>query len=680
MREDLVRVLDGNSFVLSDMNGDIEASPSIPTGMFSFDTRYLSCWQLTVNGERLTPLSVDESEYFSVVFFLVPGAPTVYVDAKVSVIRRRSIGGSFREKLTLLNHSREPAEFTVRIEAASDFADLFEIKDPTHKKGTTTARVDGKQLRLTYQRETFRRETVISSTEPAQFDERGLTFEVRIGPHQQWDTELLVETLGPDGKDIRASLHRRASRPASVMRQNLDDWISAAPTLGCDHVPLVEAYRRSLIDLAALRFPPLAPADLSLPAAGLPWFMTAFGRDSIFTSLQALPFVPSLAFGTLQVLGDGQGTRLDDFREEEPGKIYHEVRYGETSAFGEQPHSPYYGAADTTALFVILLHEYELWTGDADAVRRWERRARAALEWIDGYGDLLGNGYVSYQRRNSETGLENQCWKDSWDSISYHDGRMPGFPRATCELQGYAYDAKIRGAQLARKFWNDHDYADRLERDAAELKRRFNRDFWVEDGEYYALALDREGKPVDALSSNMGHLLWSGIVEQDRARRVVDHLLGPNLFSGWGIRTLATTEGRYNPVGYHNGTVWPFDNSFIAWGMRRYGFKEEACRIAEAMIDAAEYFGGRLPEAFAGYDRGLTQYPVHYPTACSPQAWSTGAILLLIRTMLGMQPRDNHLLVEPALPPKIGRIELLDVPGRWGHADAFGRRRPETAV
>jgi glycogen debranching enzyme len=255
---------------------------------------------------------------------------------------------------------------------------------------------------------------------------------------------------------------------------------------------------------------------------------------------------------------------------------------------------------------------------------------------------------------------------------------MPGFPRATCELQGYAYDAKIRGARLARRFWNDPDYADRLEREAADLKERFNRDFWIEDGEYYALALDQDGKPVDALSSNIGHLLWSGIVEKSRAQKVVDHLLGPRLFSGWGVRTLATTEGLYNPVGYHVGTVWPFDNSFIAWGLRRYGFKEESARIAGATIDAAQYFDGRLPEAFGGYDRELTHFPVQYPTACSPQAWSTGAILLLIRTMLGMQPRGEHLVVEPALPPSIGRIELLDVPGRWGRADAFGRRRSDT--
>jgi glycogen debranching enzyme len=322
---------------------------------------------------------------------------------------------------------------------------------------------------------------------------------------------------------------------------------------------------------------------------------------------------------------------------------------------------------------VILLDEYERWTGDHKLVRRLERRARNALTWITEYGDLLGNGYVWYQRRNEETGLENQCWKDSWDSISYHDGRMPGFPRATCELQGYAYDAMVRGARLARQFWSDPGYADKLERLAADLKRRFDRDFSIEDGGYYALALDPDGQPVDSLSSNIGHLLWSGIVKPSRAARVAGHLLGPRLFSGWGVRTLAEDEGLYNPIGYHVGTVWPFDNSFIAWGLRRYGFRAEAGQIADGMISAARYFQGRLPEAFAGYSRELTRYPVEYPTACSPQAWSTGTPLLLIRTILGMDPYGDHLVVEPALPTGIGRVELLDIPGRWGRADAFAR-------
>ena len=295
------------------------------------------------------------------------------------------------------------------------------------------------------------------------------------------------------------------------------------------------------------------------------------------------------------------------------------------------------------------------------------------MNWVDEYADLMGNGYIWYQRRNEKTGLENQCWKDSWDSISYRDGRLPGFPRATCELQGYAYDAKIRAARLARSVWKDPAFADRLEAEAADLKRRFNRDFWVADEGYFALALDTDGNQVDALSSNNGHLLWSGIVDRSKAKSVVEHLMGPRLFCGWGVRTLAEGEGRYNPIGYHVGTVWPFDNSFIAWGLRRYGFKREAAQIAAGILDAARFFDGRLPEAFGGYHRSVTKYPVQYPTACSPQAWSTGAPLLFLRTMLGLEPVGEHLVVDPALPVEIGHLELLDIPGRWGRIDAFGR-------
>ena len=248
--------------------------------------------------------------------------------------------------------------------------------------------------------------------------------------------------------------------------------------------------------------------------------MTMFGRDSIFTSLQALPFTPELAATTLRALGDWQGVRLDDFRDEDPGRILHEMRYGEMTAFEERPHSPYYGSVDATPLYVVLLDEYERWTGDRALVRELEIEARAALNWIDEYADLQGTGYIWYRRRNEESGLENQCWKDSWDSISFRGGDLPGFPRATCELQGYAYDAKVRGARLAREIWKDAALADKLERDAADLKRRFNRDFWVEDGEYFALALDQDGRQVDSLSSNNGHLLWSGIVDKSKAKAV----------------------------------------------------------------------------------------------------------------------------------------------------------------
>ncbi len=689
MSGELVQILEGNTFVVSDDRGDISASATDPTGLFSFDTRFLSRWELTVNGERLTALSTDDLQYFQARFFLVPGVSTVYINATLTVIRQREVADGFHEQLRVLNHANSPAELRIRMDAESDFADLFEVKDALKKKGRYSARVDGNTLVLAYQRETYARETWISSSEPADIDEHGLSYVITVPPHGEWSADLdVVAHAGAldgappvTGQDGRPALARSAGALGQArpnLARGLEKWLERAPELRCDWEPLEQIYRRCLTDLAALRFSTLTMPGRSLPAAGLPWFMTIFGRDSIFTSLQALPFTSELAATTLQALAERQGTRTDDFRDEDPGRILHEMRYGELTAFEERPHSPYYGSADATPLFVVLLDEYELWTGDTKLVRDMEHSARAALEWIDRYADLQGNGYISYQRRNEQTGLENQCWKDSWDSICYRNGDLPGFPRATCELQGYAYDAKRRAARLARKVWRDDAFADQLEKEAASLKHRFNRDFWVADGEYFAVALDCDGRQVDSLTSNIGHLLWSGIVDKSKARAIARHLVSPELYSGWGVRTLAEGQARYNPIGYHTGAVWPFDNSIIAWGLRRYGFKEEAAAIAAGVLEAAEVFEGRLPEAFGGYQRSSTRFPVQYPTACSPQAWSTGAPLLLLRTALGLEPEGDHLIVDPALPKRIGHLELLDLPGRWKRVDAFGRGRIDT--
>ncbi|MFL5701598.1 MAG: amylo-alpha-1,6-glucosidase, partial [Ktedonobacteraceae bacterium] len=319
------------------------------------------------------------------------------------------------------------------------------------------------------------------------------------------------------------------------------------------------------------------------------------------------------------------------------------------------------------------------WTGNGEMVRNLEMEAKAALTWIDTYGDRDKDGYVEYNRRIAKTGLENQCWKDSWNSILFADGTLSRLPRATCEIQGYVYDAKMRGARLARQFWNDPALADRLEKEAAELKQRFNKDYWIEDREFFALAIDGDRRKVDSLTSNIGHLLWSGIVDDDKVETIVRHLMGEKLYSGWGIRTMAVGEGGYNPIGYHVGTVWPHDNSMIALGLRRCGYHDEAARVAMGMLEAAKYFNGRLPEAFAGYPRELTEYPVEYPTACSPQAWASGAPLLLLRAILGLEPLGDQLVIHPALPLMLGQVELLDIPGRWGRIDAFGRGRVDTA-
>jgi glycogen debranching enzyme len=675
----LVSILDGNTFMVSDRNGDVDPVPFCPTGLFVFDTRFLSAWELTVDGKRLNSLSVDDVQHFESRFFLVPGAATHYVDAKISVIRHRWIGASFHEHLRFINHHDEPADLRIRVDMASDFADIADVKEAQQTRtGELTATVESGGVRLAYQRDAFRRETAIRSSAPGEVDQRGMTFRVHLEPQAQWETEFEVQTIlrGSRGHDLREKVVSHKGRDKGTLRKELDVLRARAPRLTDEGGMVRRSYERSLTDLTALRYIPLTVSE-PIPAAGLPWYMTIFGRNSLLTCFQAMPFLPDLAVPTLHFLALNQGAVLDDVAETEPGKILHEVRYGERSAFEELPRAPYYGSADSTPLFVILLDEYERWSGDTDLARNLEPEARLALAWINEYADSMGDGYIWYQRRNLEHGLENQGWKDSPGAICYHDGRMPSEPRATCELQGYAYDAKLRGARLAREVWNDPGYAADLEKEAAGLRERFNRDFWVADGEYYALALDGDGGQVDALASNMGHLLWSGIVDRERAATLAEHLVGPRLFNGWGVRTLAEGEAAFNPVSHHLGAVWPWDNSFIAWGLRRYGFGEEAGFIARSILDAAQYFQGRLPDAFGGYPRELTKYPVGFPASDGPQSWSAGAPMLLIRTLLGLEPMAGHLLVDPALPKGMGGMELLDIPGRWGRLDAFARGRVE---
>jgi glycogen debranching enzyme len=664
-----ISILDGSTFLVSDLRGDIDASPDEPHGFFYRDTRFLSSWRLTANGAPLNVLSTDETQYFASTHFLVPPTGTVNDNPTVSIHRNRTIGDGFHEDVTVLNHDAKPLQLELRLDADSDFADLFEVKDALAKAGERYTRVEADTLVLGYRRGDFVRETRIRVTKPATVDEGGFTLAVRVEAHDEWNVCVFVQPVTDQG--AIAIKHRHGDEEARPnIGMSLEEFIASAPSLETDWDPLEHVYERSLIDLAALRFTSELFPDSSLPAAGLPWFMTVFGRDSLITSYQALPFIPELAETTLRVLAARQATEVDDFRDAEPGKILHEIRFGELTHFDERPHSPYFGTADATPLFLVLLDEYERWTGDAELVGELEPNARAALQWIDEHGDRDGDGYVEYERRNKETGLENQCWKDSWDSIRFADGTIAKGPIATCEIQGYVYDAKVRCARLAREIWDDSQLADRLEREADALKERFNRDFWVPERGCYAEALDGEKRPVDSITSNIGHLLWSGLVDHDRSDAVAAHLMGDALFSGWGIRTMAEGEGGYNPIRYHNGTVWPHDNSLIAHGLARYGYREEATRVSLAILEAATFFRYRLPEVFAGYRRTRTSFPVEYPTASSPQAWATGTPLLLLRVLLGLEPGGDELLVDPHLPERISRIELRDIPGRWGYQDA----------
>ena len=681
MKNDTVSVLEGNTFVVGRLNGDVDAGPGEPHGLFHRDTRHLSRWLLTLDGKSLDALSTDDTKSFSARFFLVPGTGSEYTDATISVIRHRVVGDGFFEQLTVMNHSAEPLRPEVVLTFGADFADLFQVKDAViDRPGKSSAHIRDGMTILEYERGGYIRETWIRPhDDEVELRNDQVAFRPAIEPHGSWTTwiEVIAAVDGtPAGHDRTRYRPEEEPRPHMQLgaHPTLSELIDFAPTLETDWDPLKVIYTRTLVDLAALRFYPREDSEAAVPAAGLPWFQTLFGRDSLITSYQTVHAVPELAGFTLDELAALQGTHRDDFRDEEPGKIPHELRFGELTAFKERPHSPYYGSADGTMLFLILLDEYERFTGDTDRVRRLEPNARAALAWIDEYGDRDGDGYVEYERRNTETGLENQCWKDSWNSILYADGTLAKLPRATCELQGYAYDARRRSARLAREVWDDEAFATKLDRQADELKKSFNKDFWLADRGYYALALDGDKKPVDALTSNIGHLLWSGIVDDDRAARIVEHLFGPRLFSGWGIRTMAEGDGGYNPIGYHQGTVWPHDNSLIAAGLRRYGYDDEAATIAFAILEAAVYFLGRLPETFAGYDRTLTEYPVEYPTACSPQAWATATPSLLLRVMLGLEPRNGEITQNPVLPKQIASLELHDLPGPNGRYDAVAGR------
>ena len=690
MNSDTVSVLEGNTFVVGRRNGDLDAGPGEPHGLFHRDTRHLSRWLLTLDGKALDALSTDDTNSFSARFFLVPGSGSEYTDATFSVIRRRVVGDGFYEELTVLNHDKEPIQPEIAIAVAADFADLFEVKDAKiDKPGNTFGQVADGVLVLGYERGGYIRETWIRPhDDDAELSADRIVFRPKIGPQETWSTWIEVVTAvdgTPAGHEHTRYQPGDEPRPHAPSRARpgvhptLRELLSVAPKIETDWEPLKLTYARSIVDLAALRFYPQEASEAAVPAAGLPWFQTLFGRDSLITSYQSLHIDPDLAATTLDVLASMQGTRRDDFRDEEPGKIPHELRFGELTAFKERPHSPYYGSADATMLFLILLDEYERFTGDSERVRRLEPNARAALTWIDEDGDRDGDGYVEYERRNAESGLENQCWKDSWNSIMFADGKLAKLPRATCELQGYVYDARLRTARLARELWDDDALAAKLEGQAEELKRKFNEDFWIEDGGYYALALDGDKRQVDALTSNIGHLLWSGIVDDDRAAEVVARLFEERLFSGWGVRTMAEGSGGYNPIGYHQGTVWPHDNSLIAAGLRRYDYDKEAATIAFAILQAAEYFLGRLPETFAGYPRSLTEYPVEYPTACSPQAWATGAPLLLLRVLLGLEPENGQVRQDPILPDRISRLVVRDLSGPAGlfDAEAGGAGLPE---
>ena len=439
-------------------------------------------------------------------------------------------------------------------------------------------------------------------------------------------------------------------------------WERGTTSVLSDHELFNLVVKRSVSDLRLLVNEGPGP-DQRYVSAGVPWFTTLFGRDSLISAFQALAFRPQIAVEILDVLAAYQATVEDPSRDAEPGKILHELRSGEMARSGELPHTPYYGSVDSTPLWLILFGATFDWTGDMAMVDRLWPNAMAALEWIDRYGDRDGDGFVEYERR-SDRGLLNQGWKDSSDAIRDRHGREAVPPIALAEVQGYVYDAKRRMSRLAA-IRGDTDLAIRLDAEADQLATRFELAFWMDDRRYYAMALDGNKRQADAIASNAGHCLWSGIVLPDRARDVVDQILRPSMFSGWGVRTFAADQPGYNPIGYHTGTVWPHDTSLIAAGFKRYGFDDASNRLVGQMMEAAQGFQDfRLPELFCGFDRTDAHTPVPYPVACSPQAWAAGSSFLFLETMLGLRAHANRQeleLLHPHLPDWLGKVTLTDL-------------------
>jgi glycogen debranching enzyme len=442
--------------------------------------------------------------------------------------------------------------------------------------------------------------------------------------------------------------------------------VAKIPALQMGNHSIERTLRRSYDDLGALRIEDPNHPERVVVAAGAPWFMTLFGRDSLWASEMSMPVDPSLALGTLQTLAERQGTVVDPVTEEEPGKILHEVRLDVSSGLSLGGKHVYYGSVDATPLFVAVLGSVSRWGFAADTIAALLPHADRALDWIRDYGDKDGDGFVEYERLNPQ-GLINQGWKDSWDGINFADGTLAEPPIALCEVQAYVYDAYMARAWIAHDA-GDEALAAGLAAQAADLKKRFNEEFWLPERGYYAVALDGRKRPVDACTSNMGHCLWVGLVDEDKAPLVAERLMSPEMFSGWGVRTLASDMGAYNPASYHNGSVWPHDNAVIVAGLMRYGFVEQAQRISTALLEAAEYSGGRLPELFCGFSREQLAAPVPYPTACSPQAWAATTPIQLITSLMRYDAHVSRggFWMDPALPKSFGDLHISNAPMAGG--------------
>ncbi|MCW3767066.1 glycogen debranching N-terminal domain-containing protein [Paenarthrobacter ureafaciens] len=653
-----VTVVEGSSFCISSHTGDVHAGGS--QGAYYQDTRIVSRWVLRINGEPREPLVARNPTAFQAEYVGRACTEDGRFESPLLVQHQRSIGSGLRDDITIRNYSGEPSNCTIEVILDADLADLFDVKGGRagHTDGTLKTAYEDR-LYIESRHSNGQQRGVSFHAEGAKVTEEGLTFNVTIPARTDWTATVIALPI-TNGKEPENPFTAATPLSHSVGAQRHEQWEEHVPRISVTDINVTGVLEKSQRDLGSLRIFDAKHPDRAAVAAGAPWFMALFGRDSLLASYMSLMVDPSLAAGTLQTLAGLQGTKVDIDSEEEPGRIPHEVRLGVTAGLSLGG-TAYYGTADATPLFVSTLGELSRWGLGSDIIESLLPHADRAIEWMEKYGDRDGDGFIEYQRPNPH-GLINQGWKDSWDGINFADGTMAEAPIALCEVQAYAYAAYVGRSLLARAAGDtavERRCADRAE----ALKEAFNKTFWLPDEGYYALALDKDKKPVDSCTSNMGHCLWVGIVDEDKAPLVAERLMSPEMFTGWGIRTLASDMGAYNPVSYHNGSVWPHDTAIVATGLMRYGFVEEASRVASGLFDAAKHFGGRLPELFCGFDRSDFPEPVPYPTACSPQAWAAAAPVQLARILLRFDPDFTRdvLHLAPILPASFGTFSADNV-------------------
>lgn len=653
---DNLTLIDGKTFSATNVSGDIYPPGSPDVGFFHDDTRFLSHLELRIGGHRAVVLSAATEKTFASQIELTTGNITLRdsfdLPENTIHIRREQLLASeiLFDRMSFENFNLTPVDFTVELFFDADFVDVFQVRGVARDRHGQYYRPIVRQDSIVfYYRglDSVMRETLIKLAPPGDIGEHVARWELHLEPLRRVQLEVSV-TPRVEGRLSRAQVYE-VDHHLRQRRANFARWEASSTSFQSDNDVFDGLLNTAIGDFHALQIP---HGDEHIIAAGIPWFATIFGRDSIIAAYQSLFLNPQLAMDTLRVLARYQGKEHNDWRDEEPGKILHEYRAGEMTRDGEMPFSPYYGSIDATPLFLILLSETFHWTADERLLEELLPNAYAALGWIDHYGDIDGDGFVEYLRR-SPKGLANQGWKDSWDANLHRDGAVAKPPIALCEVQGYVYDAKYRMSSLLRNF-GDVKTAERLKRESIELARRFERAFWVPSRGFYAMALDADKRPLEVIASNPGHLLFTRILGKERARSVAARLMRDDMFSGWGCRTMSQEERVFNPLSYHRGSVWPHDNSIIAHGMALNDMREGALRILTSLYQAAAHFRDyRLPELFCGVQRREYDEPVEYPVSCSPQAWASGAMFLILSSVLGLHPsapRRELNIVNPQLP------------------------------